>query len=380
MHEDKEKVEDFITLWRKKLMDESKRPSAIAETLERIQEVEKENEELRKKIKENIDLISRTEEVVRKTIDENEKLKEEIKKAPKVEKSKFEASKINELQAKNIELNTKLQSLTIRLTEKDNAINLRDNQISELNLKLNDATSALEFMTKTATEEKSEASKALIEDLQAELSKSKSQVGEMEQKIANLNEELVSLNEQLIEKEKSTPVDYVIPVDTSKTEVLKPQPAQTSSKTLELLCQDLQSDLNKYKRIVDNLTKEKSELTQTLDTEGFKPEQEDFKEMKRENVELKAKIAQLQEKFNEKSKTTTQTLSLVEAERLIEDLGEKLRMKDAVIAEIKASHQPQIIAPEGPMSNLVEDLQKKINKLKLDLDEKNKIIEELKSS
>ncbi|MFW9865329.1 MAG: hypothetical protein ACFFEN_04450 [Candidatus Thorarchaeota archaeon] len=380
MQEDKEKVEDFITLWRKKLMDDSKRPSAIAETLEKIQEVEKENEELRNKIKENIDLISRTEEVVRKTIQENEKLKEEIKKAPKVEKSKFEAGKINELQAKNIELNTKLQSLTIRLTEKDNAINLRDNQISELNLKLNDATTALEFMTKTAAEEKSEASKALIEDLQEELSKSKSQIGEMEQKIATLNEELVSLNEQLIEKEKSTPVDYVIPIDTSKTEVLKPQPAQTSSKTLELLCQDLQADLNKYKRIVDNLTKEKSELTQTLDTEGFKPEPEELKEIKRENVELKTKIAQLQEEFNEKSRTTTQTLFLVEAERLIEDLQEKLKMKDAVIAEIKASHQPQIIAPEGPMSNLVEDLQKKINKLKLDLDEKNKIIEELKSS
>jgi hypothetical protein len=380
MQEDKEKVEDFITLWRKKMMDDSKKPSAIAETLERMKEVEKENEELRNKIKENIDLITRTEEIVRKTIEENEKLKKEVKKVPKVETSKFETNKINELQANNIELNTKLQSLTIRLTEKDNALRIRDSQINELNLKLKDATSALEFMSKTASEENSEASKALIEELKSELTRSKSQIGEMDQKIATLNEELALLNEQLIEKEKSAPVDYVIPVDTSKNEVIKPQPAQTSSKTLELLCQDLQADLNKYKRIVDNLTKEKSELTQNLDTGEFELESEEFKEIKRENEELKAKLAQLQEYINDKSKTTTQTLSLIEAERLIEDLQEKLKMKDAVIAEIKASHQPQIITPEGPMSNLVEDLQKKINKLKLTLEEKNKIIEELKSS
>jgi len=32
------------------------------------------------------------------------------------------------------------------------------------------------------------------------------------------------------------------------------------------------------------------------------------------------------------------------------------------------------------MSNLVEELQNRINKLKVELDEKNKIIEELKSS
>lgn len=80
MPEDKEKVEDFISLWRKKMDTESNKPSAIGDTLKRIQEVEQENEQLRNKIQANIDLISKTEEVVRKTIDENEKLREEIKK------------------------------------------------------------------------------------------------------------------------------------------------------------------------------------------------------------------------------------------------------------------------------------------------------------
>ena len=375
MPDDKEKVEDFITMWRKKMKDDSNKPSAIAETLERIEEVEKENEQLRTRIKENIDLITRTEEIVRKTIEENEKLKEQVKQS-----SKVGGSKVSELQTENRDLNNEIQSLTISLTEKDNMLKLKDNQIAELNLKINDATSALEFMANTASEDESEVSKALIEDLQSELTKNKSQIAEMEQRIVNLNEEISLLNEQLIEKEKKTPVDYVIPVDTSKTEVIKPQPAQTSTKTLEILCQDLQADLNKYKRIVDQLTKEKSELTQTIDTGGFKPEPEEIKEMKRENEELKARLTQLQEDINEKSKTTAQTLSLVEAERLIEDLQEKLKLKDEVISEIKASHQPQIITPEGPMSSLIEDLQSTINKLKITIEEKNKIIEELKSS
>lgn len=79
MPEDKEKVEDFISLWRKKMDTESNKPSAIGDTLKRIQEVEQENEQLRNKIQANIDLISKTEEVVRKTIDENEKLRENKK-------------------------------------------------------------------------------------------------------------------------------------------------------------------------------------------------------------------------------------------------------------------------------------------------------------
>ena len=79
MPEDAEKVEDFISLWRKKMDTESNNPSAIGDTLKRIQEVEQENEQLRTKIQANIDLISKTEEVVRKTIDENAPKREEVR-------------------------------------------------------------------------------------------------------------------------------------------------------------------------------------------------------------------------------------------------------------------------------------------------------------
>jgi hypothetical protein len=62
------------------------------------------------------------------------------------------------------------------------------------------------------------------------------------------------------------------------------------------------------------------------------------------------------------------------------ELLEQIKEKDHIITELKDSQQIQTIVPKGPMSDLVEDLQSKINKLKITLEEKNKIIEELKSS
>jgi len=250
MPDDKEKVEDFISLWRKKIDNESGRPSAIGDTLKRIQEVEQENEQLRNKIQANIDLISRTEEIVRKTIDENEKLKEEVKKTGSIG-----GMNMDEIQKETLELNNKINSLTLSLTEKDNILKLKDEELKELKLKLEEATSAVQFMADTAAEVTPDISQELIEDLKSELSRKKSQVNELEQKNLDLNSVITSLNERLIEKETKTPVDYVIPVKTPKSTIIKPQPSQTSSATLEILCQDLQADLNKYKKIVEKLEK-----------------------------------------------------------------------------------------------------------------------------
>jgi len=375
MPEDKEKVEDFISLWRKKMMTESNKSSAIGETLKRIQEVEQENEQLRNKIQANIDLITRTEVVVSNTIAENERLKEELRKSGSIG-----GRDVSVIQQENLDLTNKVKNLTMSLTERDNVLSLKDNEIAELKVELNEATTAVQFMADTASEDTPEVSKALIEDLQSELSKKKTQVSELEQKIAELNKEISTLNEQLIEKEKKSPVDYVIPVDTSKSTIIKPQPSQTSSATLEILCQDLQADLNKYKKIVDKLNQDKSELQQNIEKGGFKLEPGEIKELKKENEDLKTELSQVQEILKEKSKATAETLSLVESKRLIEDLQTQLKLKDQTITELKSSSQPQIITPQGPMSSLVKDLQKTINKLKMTVEEKNKIIEELKSS
>ncbi len=389
MPDEEEKVEDFISLWRKKMIDDPKRPNIIGETLDRIKEVEKENENLRNKIAENIELISKTEEIVRKTIEENKRLKEEKKQG-----SLIGGNQVKDLQKENFDLSNRIKSLINSLREKDNytsikdnelsikdnEITIKDNEITELNLKLNEALSALEFMADTAPEDNSEVSKELVEDLQSELSKEKTQIVDLEEKIEDLNSKITILNEQLIKKEKKTSVDDIIPVDTPELAVIKPQPTQISSGTLEILCQDLQADLNKYKRIIENLTKEKSDLKETIESGGFKLEPGEIKELKKENEELRTELSQLQESLHEKIKITPQTLSLVDAERMIEDLHEQLKLKDKLITELKTSSQPQIISPKGPMSGLIEELQNNINKLKITLEEKNIIIEKLKSS
>lgn len=374
MPDDQEKVEDFISLWRKKMMDEPKSHSAIGETLKQMEETQKENEELRKKIRENIDLISRTEEIVRKTINENERLKNEINQA-----SVIEGRNISDFQKENQELRNQINTITQKINDKDLKIREKDNQIIEANSRLSESLKRIELMTESPPETDS-STRVLIDDLQSELSKKKIHIIDLEKKIADLNKEIGVVNEKLIDIETKSHVDIVIPVETPDTSVIKPQPAQTSSATLEILCQDLQSDLNKYKRIVDNLTKEKTELKKRIEAGGFKLEPGELKELKRENDKLKSELSQLQEQFKEKSKTTAQTLSLVEAERLSEDLKEQLKLKDQVIAGLKTQKESQTIAPQGPMSNLIEELQNRINKLKIALDEKNKIIEELKSS
>ncbi|MHA2398077.1 MAG: hypothetical protein ACXADU_04215, partial [Promethearchaeota archaeon] len=192
---------------------------------------------------------------------------------------------------------------------------LKDSEITGLKLRLNDTTSALELMEDT----KPEVSQSLVEDLQSKLSEKNSQINDLEQKITTLNQELTQLNEELIGKETSSHVDYVVPVDTANPEVIKPQSAQTSTKTLELLCQDLQADLNRYKKLIDKLTQEKSELQQAVESGGIQIEPDELKELKNENEDLRIEISQLHENIKEASKTTPQALSLVEATRMVED-------------------------------------------------------------
>ena len=381
MPEDKEKVEDFISLWRKKMDTESGKPSAIGDTLKKVQEVEQENEKLRNRIQANIDLISKTEEVIRKTIDENDKLKEELKKTGSIG-----GRDVVEIQQENLELSNKIKSLTLTITEKENNLNFKENEINELKLRVDEATSAVQFMADTASETPPDISQELIEELKSELSKKKSQVSELEQKNVALSSEISNLNEKLIEKETKAPVDYVIPVETPKSTIIKPQPTQISSATLEILCQDLQADLNKYKKIVEKLNQDKSELQQAINQDGVQIEPDELKELKKENEQLRSDLSQIQDTLKEKSKITPETLSLTESKRLIEDLQTEIQGKNQTIADLKASSQPQTIAPQapqgpqGPMSSLVGDLQKTINRLKISIEEKNKIIDELKSS
>jgi len=268
MPEDNEKVEDFISLWRKKMENEIKPSSAIGETLEKIKEVEDENELLRNKIKENIELITKTEEIIRKTIEENENLKKQVGKAGMIGEKK-----VSDIQQENIMLN---------------------NEITELKMKLETASMTSKPIESPPTEKDSEVTTALIDNLQSELSKKKTQIDDQEKKINELKEENEALNQQLVEKMKKLPIDYVVPVEAPKPSVLKPQSTKPSSETLEILCQDLQSDLNKYKRIIEKLNNEKSELERTIKSGGFQLEPNELKDLKRENEDLKNELSQIQ--------------------------------------------------------------------------------------
>ncbi|UCD02019.1 MAG: hypothetical protein JSV23_03070 [Promethearchaeota archaeon] len=367
MPEDNKKVEDFISLWRKKMETEIKETSAINEILERINAVEQENEELRNKIKENIELISRTEEIVEKTIDENKRLKEELQRA---------STSVDKKQEINI-LNNEIISLKKNLAEKEVELRAKCNEITDLKTKL-EVTSRIEQpLARSTTEPESDVTSELIDNLQSELSKNKAHIDDLDKKIKTLTEENKALNEQLVEKMKKLEIDYV---DQPKPSIIKPQSQQPSSQTLEILCQDLQSDLNKYKRIVEKLNKEKSELEQAIESGEFKLEPNEIREFKRENEELKNKLSKIQVSLKKKSQETAITSQLNKFEKKIDVLQEQLKEKDHLITELKTQQESQPILHDGPMSGLIEDLQNKINKLKIALEEKNKIIQELKSS
>ncbi|MFX0031486.1 MAG: hypothetical protein ACFE8E_04825 [Candidatus Hodarchaeota archaeon] len=354
--ENDEKVEDFISLWKKK-MDSDKNPSVIGDTLNKIKALEKENEELRNKISQNIDLISRSEEIIRKTVEENERLKSERNNA-----ASGSSTRLKELESENLELSNKVKSMVKLLLEKDEEIKTKEDELSRLKA--------------TGVSSDSTVNEALINDLRTELAKKTSQISELQSKIIELTEENEVINQQLIEKIKSLPIDYVVPVEQVETPVIKPKPPVSSSQPLEQLCQDLQTELNKYKRVVEKLTKEKSELKELVGEKGLKFDPAEIMNLKSENETLKNELTELQKSLQKEIKTPSQEPSL-EIEEKIKELESKLREKDELITQLKLTKLAEEGSGPGPMANLVEELQKNINKLKTTIQEKDQKIKEL---
>ncbi|GAG34300.1 unnamed protein product, partial [marine sediment metagenome] len=217
---------------------------------------------------------------------------------------------------------------------------------------------------------------ALIDDLQSDISKKKTKIADLEKKLMDLIED----NENLKGEIKKLSIKYKTPAEMPKTSVIKLLPTQTSPNTLEILCQDLQSDLNKYKRIVEILTKEKSDLQRNVDGGGLQLGAEELKELKKENEELKINLSQIQKSLKKKTKEKRSTVPLDDLKERIKELQNQLKERDYLIVKLKLTTQTPVSVQRGPMSSLIEDLQSKINKLKIALEEKNKIIEEFKSS
>ena len=116
MPEDNERIEDFMTLWKNK-NEQNNNPSAIGNTLNQMEVLKKENQDLRNKISENIVLISKTEDLIKNLSTEKERLRVE-----KEEALMDLTLRVSNLEKENLELGKKVSSMVKLLLEKDNEI------------------------------------------------------------------------------------------------------------------------------------------------------------------------------------------------------------------------------------------------------------------
>jgi len=350
--DEEEKAEDFISLWKKKLETENT-PSLIGD-------IQKENEQLRNKIASNIDLITKSEEILKKAIVEKEKLKIE-----KDEAVTEISVKLNELKQENSELGNKIKSMVKLLLEKDGEIKSKEVLISNLQSQVD-----------TQIGEDSTTENAIIDQLKSETSKKDIIIQNLERKTTDLSNEVERLN-QVYEELKNKPVDSVVQSSAPEQKVIKPLPPEPSTTPLDALCQDLQSDLTKYKRIVENLKKERKELKSALEGKDINLTDNQFEPLEKENELLKKQLAELQDSLKS-SKKKGPTISSEEYGQKINNLENKLREKESIIADLKLSAISPTSEPNIPMAELVENLQKNINKLKTTISEKEKEITDLK--
>ena len=325
-----------------------------------IGDLQKEKELLRSKIDDNIDLIYKSEEILKKAFEEKEKLK--VEKDEAITEINF---KLNEITQQNSELDSKVKSMVKLLLEKDEEIKTKNTQISNLQ-----ATSSSSMVADSSSND------ALVDELRAQIVDKNTIINNLEGKVSELKKEIEQLNEEQVEKMRDKPVDYVVEIASPEPEVIKPQPPEPSAAPLELLIQDLQSDLTKYKRIIDKLKQEKAELKTALKGEGQVLSDQDIEELKKENESLKNNLEEIQQSLKS-GKLDAPQVDTSQFEEQIVNLENKLREKDSVIADLKLSAISPTEVSGNPMAELVENLQKNINKLKTTINEKDSKILEL---
>ena len=348
---------DFVERLRQ-MKNDMKTPSVIGDTFNKLEEIKKENEDLKEKIKIKDELIKRSEELLKKTLEAREKLRKENE------------DSLNRLQSD--------------IAEKDEILKQKDKELYELRLKAENSLEEPDIKEKLISISDSVVNEALQLDLQNQIFSLENNVKTLEFTIETLHLEIDKLKKELSEKEEAATIDYVIPViepvtTPTEAEPAQPEPAQQSN-TLETLCQDLQTDLNRYKTIVATLKNENTTLKTNLESKGTPIVVDNIDELKNENLALKSQVSELTQKMSVLQKSL-QNVPLENPKKEDSDikiraLQEEILEKDKKIADLEASTTVQVIAtPSGPVSGLVEDLQNQINKLKIALmaeREKNK--------
>jgi len=350
---EEQKDTDFVERL-KQMRNDMKTTSLVGDTFNRLEEIQKKNEDLKEKIKIKDELIKRSEELLKKTLEAREKLRKE-----------------------NYDSLNRLQS---DLGEKDEILKQKDKELYELRLKVENSLEEPDIKEKLISITDSAVNEALQLDLQNQIFALENNVKTLEFTIETLNLEIDKLKKELGEKEEASTIDYVIPV--IEPELAEPEPAQPSN-TLETLCQDLQTDLNRYKTIVATLKNENTTLKTSLESKGTPIVVDNTDELKNENLALKSQVSELTQKISELQKSLQnvplESPKKEDSDIKIRALQEEIREKEEKIADLEASTTVQVIAtPSGPVSGLVEDLQNQINKLKIVFMQKNQVINELK--
>ncbi len=361
---EEKKVDDFVSLWKKK-KPEIKQTAVVsepiyktAETDQQINELVKENEELKEKIKDNIELMGKTEVYIKQLL---------------AEKDQSIA-----IRNQNDALIEKINSLQNELATKEGNLKTTEMELSELNARLTVERMETEKKAVQPSPEPVGSPNALIEQLQSDLSKRKLQINDLVTKSQEYEEKIKDLNKKLAELADKNKVS-----ESSEKIGKKAASTPSSGKSLELLCQDLQTELNKNKRLLTQLREENAKLkgSKGAATETSE-DSKDVKALKKENESLKKELSKL---GKSKDSNGEDFSKINELESSIVDLRNKLSEKDQQISELKASGEklgsprkaPQAASAKGPVSELVDDLQKQINKLKIALKEKDKTIDEL---
>jgi chromosome segregation ATPase len=360
MSEEK-KDEDFVGML-KRMKSDMKSPSFIGDTLDKLEKLQAENERLKNQLNQSIELIRSSEDFLKKTLEEKEMLKQD-----NIDVTSRYEQDIMDLKNKNASLSEKIVNLENLVLEKNENLKIMEREIS----------------VKKAQAEIQNAPPIQQNDVSSDLKEKEENISELENRIDLLQNEIGDLTnqnnllkKQLAEQQAKLNVDYVVPVVEATTTAKKPDVEPTSISTLETLCQDLQSDLNKYKRMIDSLKAENKELSLKLETGDKGINYEELKTLREENNNLKAKLSELEDTIE---KTPLELTLSLDSEDKIKSLQEELNQKDDQIADLKASLASQTAGPEGSMAGLVDDLQANINKLRIALREKDKIIEELKN-
>jgi len=344
---------DFVSLWKKKKeIQKEGKPSVIGETIDRLTDselkvfdLEKQNADLKQQLAMNLQIIEKSEDAIRASIAEKEKMKEDTN----LETINLEGE-LKHIKTQNDDLINKIASLETTIKDKEDTLTSIQMELQDLKA---EKESEIEF---SKSMPQGDTPQELIENLKTELSKKNSQINSFESKFKDIEGKMTAYSEKIEDLTMENKRLKNAPGDAVSTAESSGGASTASSKTLDALCQDLQSDINKYKRVVKKLKDQNSELKKAAAAGGTTDLTKEVKTLQKENANLKKEISKLEKATKKKEKAPPKE----EPDAKVKELQAQLDEKDKLIRELKAAKQSSGTAPAG----LVDDLQKNLTKYK----------------